>query len=184
MSYATLLELKSYLGITGTSEDVLLTTCAEAATAAIETYTKRRFIAVEGTREYIYEGRNVIYLDEDLAQLTSLKFNGEAVTRYRLYPVNESPKEWIRVFSLPHSPSWSNQDEQIFEVVGKWGYSLAPPMDVKVACMRWASYLYRLKDAQVFDVTYMPELGQVTMQKGVPKDVVELLSRYVKVSGL
>lgn len=183
MTYATLSELKSYLGISGTSEDSILTTCLNAATLAIEAYTKRKFEAVTGTREYIYEGRDVILLDEDLCELTSFKFNGVDVVKYRLYPVNETPKSWIRVYELPNSVTYGDY-EQLFTVVGKWGYSLTPPSDVKVACMRWASYLYRLKDAQVFDVTYLAELGQVTIQKGVPRDVVELIGRYVKVSGL
>ena len=181
MAYATLSELKSYLGITGTGEDTLLTTCLDGATKAIESHTRRVFQATSGTREYLYNGRKKIILDEDLYSLTSLKLNGTSVTEYRLFPVETTPKSWIVVYEIPSSVVW-NTYEQTWEVTGLWGYSATPPHDVKLACLRWAGYLYRLKDAQVFDAAYMEGVGQLVIQKGIPPDVAKLLQSYVKVS--
>ena len=48
-------DLKTYLGITGTDEDVRLATWADAATAYVHTYTRRYFGAVEEVTE-IYAG--------------------------------------------------------------------------------------------------------------------------------
>jgi|YNPMSStandDraft_1061717.scaffolds.fasta_scaffold00219_33 hypothetical protein len=181
MAYATLAELKSYLGISGTSEDALLNTCLDGATAAIEKHTRRVFQAVSGTREYLYNGRNKILLDDDLYSLTSLKLNGVAVTEYRLFPVETTPKAWIVVYEIPSGVTW-NTYEQTWSVAGLWGYSASPPHDIKMACLRWAGYLYRLKDAQVFDAAYMEGVGQLVIQKGIPLDVAKMLQPYVKVS--
>ena len=41
-----------------------------------------------------------------------------------------------------------------------------------------ASYFYRQKDAQVFDVTATPELGTITVPAGIPADVRILLDPY------
>jgi hypothetical protein len=67
------------------------------------------------------------------------------------------------------------------EISGKWAYSTTPPADIEHACIRLVGYYYRQKDAQVFDVTVIPEAGAITIPKGIPDDVKKILLPYRKV---
>jgi hypothetical protein len=46
-----------------------------------------------------------------------------------------------------------------------------PTDDTTENILRMAAYLYRLKDSQVYDTTATPELGIITIPKGIPADV-------------
>ena len=67
MSYTTLAQVKQYLGITGTSEDALLARLIDAASAAIDRYTGRRFTASTATKKIRREHlvRDVVFLPDD-----------------------------------------------------------------------------------------------------------------------
>lgn len=85
MAYATLAQVKQYLGVTVTDDDALLTRLTDAASAAIDTYCGRTFSASTDTvrhRAYMWLGREII-LRNDLQSLTSIvsdkgdtRFNG------------------------------------------------------------------------------------------------------------
>jgi hypothetical protein len=74
MGYVTLAQVKQYLGITGTSEDALLTRLIDAASAAIDRYTGRRFTASTATRQIRREHivGDVFLLPDDLRALTQV----------------------------------------------------------------------------------------------------------------
>ena len=64
-------------------------------------------------------------------------------------------------------------------IIGKWAYSTTAPADVKQACIRLASYMYRQKDAQMYDVTAI-EAGVVIRPFGMPPDIKAILKPYVR----
>ena len=66
-------------------------------------------------------------------------------------------------------------------VTGKWAYSLTPPEAIKQATIRLAAYLYKQRDAQVFDITAQPEIGVITVPKGLPADVKQILDGFRRV---
>ena len=177
MAYATLSQLKTYLGLSGSADDALLEQLLGRATAAIERYTHRRFTGETGERRFSWASVNgpLLWLGEDLLQASSIvDGDGGSVTEYRLLP--PSPPH----HTIYRRSGWNPADGDV-KVVGVWGYSSAPPPDVVHACIRLAGYYYRQRDAQVFDVTALPEQGVITVPKGMPADVKQLLDIYRRV---
>ncbi len=179
MAYATLSDLKIYLAITTDNDDALLTELLERATAVIEQYTGRKFTASSATRRYGYEALRdalTIMLDDDLQSTSSITSGGVDVTSACvLMPRNGPPYTAIRLIG----DCWDVSDDSTpVEVTGAWGFSATPPADIVQACLRLAAYYYRQRDAQVFDVTAIPDQGIITIPKGTPADVREILSRY------
>ena len=82
MAYATLTELKlDYLGVIGSGDDTLLTSMIARAQAIIDAHTNRTFEASADATRYFDAVRDVVgdvlYLDKDLASITSVT-NGDS----------------------------------------------------------------------------------------------------------
>lgn len=187
MAYCTLDEVKAYLKLSGTAADALLAQLIAAAQAKIEADRRRAFEAVAATRYYT-EGDldgDTLYLWADLLTVTKLTNGDAAATEipsdgYVLLPRNSSPKAMIRLKS-PYT--WVVDPDREIGVAGTWGYSAVAPEDIALACLRLAAYYYRNRDSQVFDVVATPELGTITVPKGIPADVREILNGYPKRRG-
>lgn len=189
--YTTLNELKTYLGISATTDDVLLMSIIVRASEAVDSYTGRTFSAAsDSTRyfdaigEHIIDGRD-LYLDHDLCEVTTVtNGNGTAIssTYYTTIPKNETPFYAIRI-KQNYSSTWTYSTvwEDAISIVGKWAYSVNPPADITQATIRWAGYMYKQKDAQVFDTTAIPEAGVIQIPAGIPQDVRMLLRPYKRV---
>jgi hypothetical protein len=190
--YATVADLKSYLGLANTGDDTLLAAMLARASQAVDTYTRRTF-AVSGdtTRyydaigEHIVDGR-VLLLDHDLCSVTTVT-NGDgntiSSTYYTLVPRNETPHYAIRLKDT-YSSLWTYTTswEDAISITGRWAYSLTPPDDIVQATLRWAGYIYKQKDAQVFDTTAIPDAGVIQIPAGIPADVRLLLRPYKRVN--
>lgn len=169
-------------------DDDLLEDLLTRAQARVDQETRRTFeAAADGTRYFDavddVDGR-VLFLDEDLCSITSITNNGTALTSadYVTEPRNETPYWGIRL-RKSSSQSWtfSSTPEDAIEVTGKWSYSESAPDDIVHWTLRLAGYYYKQRDAQVYDVTASPEMGQITIPQGMPRDVREGLKRYKKV---
>ncbi len=183
MAYATIFELKSYLAIADGGDDLLLMELLDRASAAIDAYTGRRFEASYGTHYYdmaAVDG-DTLMLDGDLySAITIINGEGQTISQYWLLPRNLGPPYYKIKLKDASDYSWAFDADGEVEVYGLWGYSAEPPDDIVHACIRLAAYYYRQKDAQVFDVTALPEQGIITVPKGMPADVRQLLDRYRK----
>lgn len=183
--YTTINEARQYLGISAASvaDDALLNRLIHAATSAIDNYCRRHFEARAGTRYYdasAVDGQ-VLHLDADLLSVLLLRNGDEDRTpfdsyQFRLLPLNDAPAQAIL---LDSDYSWDTSGDYI-AVQGNWGYSAEPPAAIQQACLEYVAYLYRLKDAQTFDVTATPELGVITVPKGMPQSVAVKLAPYVR----
>jgi len=169
-------------------DDDLLEDLLTRAQARVDQETRRTFeAAADGTHYFDavddVDGR-VLFLDEDLCSITSITNNGTVLTSadYVTEPRNETPYWGIRL-KKSSSQSWtfSSTPEDAIVVVGKWAYSEAAPDDIVHWTLRLAGYYYKQRDAQVYDVTASPEMGQITIPQGMPRDVREGLKRYKKV---
>ena len=185
MAYATVAELKTYLGISGTADDALLSDLLDRATAAIEAYTGRSFSATTETRTYGVEDidDNALLLDGWLLSVTSVTDgSGDAIPSggYILLPRNAGRYYAVRLKS-DYDWECTDEDDEV-SIAGTWGWSASPPADIIHACIRLAAYYYRQKDAQTFDVTAFPEAGIITVPRGIPADVRQILDRYREVS--
>ena len=189
MAYITLATLKTYRGVTKTSEDALLGDCITRAEAQIDSYTGRCFAApttaathyLDAVRD-VSDDKRTLYLDDDLYSVTAvINGDGETVnsTAYVTEPRHDTPYRSLRMKSGA-STYWTYDDNQedAIQVGGRWGYSATPPADIQQATIRLASYIYAQKDAAVFDVTAMPDMGMMIIPQGLPRDVKEILDPY------
>lgn len=186
MSYATTADIKAYLGISGTGDDVLLAELVQAASAAIDTYTNRMFAVTGDATRYIDAvGDHVrgatLYLDRDLCQITSV-VNGDGTTvttsQYTTIPRNDTPYRALRLLgSAGLTWTYSTDWEGAIAITGRWGFSIQPPYDIQQAAMRLAAFYYRQKDAQLADVTAI-EAGVVIQTPAMPADVLGLIKAY------
>lgn len=186
MAYTTAADVKTYLDITGTADDTLLGVLVAAAQKWIETYCGRVFEAATNTSRSFDAIRDVdgrkLWLDCDLCSINSVT-NGDGATvaaaNYVTEPRNQAPYYAITL-KTSSTVSWTyiTDPENAITVSGKWAYSTTAPDDIVQVCKRLAAYLYTLKDAQVYDVTAMPESGVITVPKGMPVDVRQMLAGY------
>ncbi|GIV82782.1 MAG: hypothetical protein KatS3mg051_2136 [Anaerolineae bacterium] len=188
MAYATLAELKAYLGITGTTDDMLLTDLLVRSQAIIDAATQRTFEATADSTRYLdavedVDGR-VLWLDRvgDLAQITSIT-NGDgssvASSEYVTEPRNQAPYYAIQL-KASSSVAWTYSDspENAIAITGRWAYSVTPPDDIVHACIRLAAYLYRQKD-NATDLDRPVIAGNVTLLPAqLPADIQSLLAPY------
>ncbi len=191
-AYCTNTEVKTYLGISGTADDALITALIARAQAAIDRHTHRTFSSTaDSTRSFTVEedtdGRT-LWFDEDIVSITTVTTNADASTgttvsstEYTTLPRNRTPYYGIKIkSSVSKDWTYENDPETGVTVAGKWAYSTTPPDDVKHACVRLSSFYYQQKDAQVYDVTTIPDAGIITLPQGIPADVQLVLEPYVK----
>jgi hypothetical protein len=185
MSYTTVAAVKTYLGITATSDDALLGTLLVGAQGWIDRYTGRVFECATDTTRYLdyaeYVDGLTLRLPGDLCQITSISNAGVAVlaASYVTHPRHATP--WYALeLKASAGLAWQflTDTQDAISITGRWAYSLSAPDDIAQAALRLTSFLYRQKDAQVFDVTAQPDMGIITVPQGMPRDVKMLLAPY------
>ncbi|MBU2346650.1 MAG: hypothetical protein KJ888_20865, partial [Gammaproteobacteria bacterium] len=124
--------------------------------------------------------------DADLQSVDSLtNGNDETISSgdYWLEPRNKKPYKYIR---LKSAEAWGFDTDGEIEVEGTWGFSTASDPTIVNCVKELAKYTYNLKDAQTYDVTVMPDLGQMSIPKGMPQHVKVALQKggYVRSMGV
>lgn len=189
MAYCEASDVKTYLGISGNTDDLLIDALVERAQQAIDTYCDRTFEASADTDRSLdavadVDGRT-LFVNDDLYSIASIT-NGDSVAvtaaEYVTEPRHFPPFYAVRLLASSDA-SWTYEDdpENAITISGKWAYSEEAPLDIVHACIRLAAYFYRQKDAQTYDTTASFELGILTIPKGWPADVKEALSRYRRI---
>lgn len=191
MAYCTTADVKAYTGITATADDTLIGLLIARAQSMIDNETQRTFEAAsDTTRHFDADLDTTDYLLDwthyglDLCQITSVtNGDGTVITsnQYVTEPRHATP--WYGITLKASTGLWwmpdANADSQnAIAIVGRWAYSITPPDDIKHACIRLATFLYRQKDSGVFDVVMVPGSGEMIVPQGMPKDVAVVLQRY------
>lgn len=189
MAYASLSEIKEYLGISASSDDSLLTDMLTRAQAIIEAGTGRLFEASSHTQRFFDALADVegltLFLDHDLAALNTIT-NGDAgattitSAQYVTEPRNETPFYAIRLLeSAGVSWAYAADPENAITISGKWAYAESAPADIVQATIRLAAFLYRQKESNA-DVDRPLQLadGSVVLPSGLPRDVLAIIRRY------
>jgi len=194
MAYTSNVELKNYLDISGAGDDALFDLLIESAQAVIDRYTGRTYEAATDATRYFTVGvdtdGNMLYLDEDLAEITTIKTDADATspvtldtTEYVTHPRNRTPYHAIQLLSSSDNAwTYSDDPENGIEITGKWAWSTSAPDDIVQACIRLAAYFYRQKDAGVFDTTAIPDAGIIQIPQGIPRDVQLILNPYRRIN--
>ena len=190
MAYTTTSTLKSYLGITGGTDDVLLASLIDSAGAIIDRYTGRTFEASADSTRYFdalsdTDGHRLIF-DEDICAITTVT-NGDSVVvasdEYVTMPANETPYYGIELLmSANKSWDYTTDHQNAISVAGKWAYSQTVPDDIAHACVRLAAFLYRQKD-NANDIDRAVVVGNATvLPSDLPRDVMQLITPYRKLT--
>jgi hypothetical protein len=185
MAYATLVDVKEYLGIAAMSDDALLESFITRATGVINSYTGRIFEAETATKYFgadAVDGKYLYLFGYDLLAVTTLTNGDEDTTEiasanYKLMPRNETPKWAIK---LDDDTDWElyDADSEII-VAGTWGYSTIAPADIAHACVRLTAFLYRQKDTSAdIDRPFVTGDGVTIMPASIPQDVKSILDNY------
>lgn len=185
MAYCSVADVKRYLGISGSGDDLLLTSLIAAAQKQIDNYCRRTFEAGADSTRYFTPGRDTegatLWLDADLAAITTVT-NGDSVVvsaaQYTTEPRNTTPYYQLRLLSSAGKAwTYSTDPDGAIRVLGKWAYSVDAPDDIAQACVRLAGFLYRQKDKQMFDVQVV-DGGQYVTPLAMPNDVKAVLAPY------
>jgi hypothetical protein len=102
-----------------------------------------------------------------------------SASSYVTNPRNQTPWYGLR-FKLNSGLYWTfDQDpENAISITGRWAYSVTAPADIVHATVRMATYMYRQKDSNTFDVTAIPGAGVIEVPQGIPRDVGKILEPY------
>ena len=188
MAYATLAELKRYLGTDSNDDDGLLSQLLASAQAFVGMRTGRTFEASADTERTFDAVRDVdgahLWLDEDLCAVTSVT-NGDGTTvtagQYVTDPRNETPYFRLKLLSSSGVAwTYTTDPEDAISITGRWAYSESAPDDIKQATIRLAAHMYRQKDSSTFETTAYPDAGIIETPTGIPKDVQVIISHYRK----
>lgn len=195
MAYTNVSDLKTYLGITQTTDDTLLGDMIGAAQAMIDTHCKQTFEATGDTtrRFYAYnvdygghvDGRDLV-LDAPLCAITSVT-NGDGVvvsaSDYITEPRNATPYYALRLTNNSNL-RWTYTDDveiDTIAVVGRWAYSVSAPADVAQACKLLAGYMYRRRN-NALDLDRAVVVSDATIQPlTIPGDILTILRPYRRV---
>jgi hypothetical protein len=182
-TYATPAEIKRLLGISSTNADQLIGEILSDVVRRIDQYTGRTFGDVDATpsdtTRYFTVGEDTdgqtLYLDDDLATITTVKTNADASTPttiastgYTTNPRNFGPYNEIRLKASTNSDyTWTFTDnpEDGIEVTGVWAFSTTPPDDIVRAAKALAVEIYRRREKN--------EPGDE-----MPPDVMSILNSY------
>lgn len=173
--YASTTEVLEWLNTDSTAANNLINRLLDSAESAIDTFCRRRFDPYVTTKRYnrFYRGRTheQLFVDDDLLTVDTL-INGSGATipntGYWLEPRNDPPYGWIRLQS--QFVFTYNTDADII-VTGTWGYAATVIPQVTQAAIELTEYLYRLRDASTFNVSALPEVGQITIAQGWPTHI-------------
>lgn len=196
MPYTTAAAVKSYLGITSSSDDALLTTLISSAQAAIDTYTHRTFEAATDTTKYFDAeddtSESYTMLDWtpyglDLAQITSI-VNGDGVTipasAYVLEPRHYPPYYGVKLkvsSGLYFEYDNNNDHENAVAVTGRWAYSITAPADVIHACIEIASLFYKQRDSNTDALRPIIAGNATILPIGLSTQSREILNNYKRI---
>ncbi|RMG78728.1 MAG: phage gp6-like head-tail connector protein [Chloroflexi bacterium] len=191
IAYATLDELKDYLGIQSNDDDALLQGLLLDVSRQIDHYCDRWFYGSVHTRYYDYSPAHIdgnkLYLDADIVGVDYV-VNGNGGTipanAYVVDPANTTPKHTIRL-KRSSGTYWTyeNDVEQAIVVAGTFGYvaGTTPPEPIKRATLRLAQQKYAQRDAP-FEVRGLSTDQFVDVPSATLADVQQLLAPYRKVN--
>jgi hypothetical protein len=187
MAYPTDAQVKTWLNISGSGEDALITLINTGAKAYVERYCNRVFEAASSTKNfpirkpYVSADRRVLSLFQDLASLTSVT-NGDGVaftvaTELELHPV-DAPYYQIRIKPTSGKVFQTTNDARI-AVVGTWGLAATCPADIFMAILDLCQmqYLARMTGS-AGAVQQIGQQGLIAQPAAIPATITDVLDAY------
>lgn len=199
-AYATVDEVKAALPDVswGTAYDALLAELVQRASRAIDRFTQRHpgayYVTADETRYFDGSGTRELWIDELAAAPTEVAVDeaGDgtytvwAPTDYIPWPYNApalgQPYLRLDVDQLNGTKSIWYRFPRSVRVTGKFGYSTAPPDDVKQATIIQAVRWFKRGQQAFQDVGAITELGQLRYLQALDPDVKALIEHLRRVA--
>jgi hypothetical protein len=196
--YATLDDIKVWLGISDAADDSLLEACVEAASRAIDSYCGRRFWYDSSATARTYRASDCSALIvDDFGTTTGLivatddsdtgSFTTWAATDYEARPVNRElsgipGQPFWEIAALGYAKSFPTTGRRSrVQVTARWGWA-AVPDPVAQACLIKSARLFRRKQTpQGFAAG--EAFGAIRVSQYEDPDAVMLLSPYRRFGG-
>lgn len=190
--YATLTEIKLFLGITDSVDDTLLEGMVEAASRSIDRMANRRFYLDATATARLYRANDALQLFvDDIGSATGLAValdsdgNGSYDTAltintdYILDPITapslNRPWNVVTIVSASSAfPAPLNYRPGV-QVTAKWGWPSVPD-DINQACLILTADLYKRKDAPG-GIIGLGDLGAIRMSP-VGRDITQMVRAY------
>lgn len=190
MAYATVADLKEYLGITTAEEDALLADLLAASQAAIDGYCRQTFEASADSTRYFdptcdVRGRTLL-LDAPLCAITSVT-NGDGMaltsSHYVTEPRNGTPW-WGLTLKQSAAVSWTylTTPENAIAVVGRWAYSQSAPGAIVQATLEWAAALYNQRGTEGYRRLQLDDVSAVDLLNASSPHLLARLAPYRRLS--
>jgi hypothetical protein len=189
--YCTASELKAYLRITDTIDDVQIGIAITAASRALDKATGRQFGQLATAEQWQYTAfydrrlsRWIVPVD-DFDTLTGLvvSISGATVTDYQAGPRQAVAKGRVWTHLALGSAVMANTDDGGILVTAKWGWSTVPTA-VKQACLLQTSRFLARRDSP-YGVAGSPAEGsELRLLATVDPDVRVSLGHYVRAWGI
>jgi len=188
MAYVTTADLKAWLDIGSTADDVLLLACIQTAQGYFESQTGRVFEMSTASTHAFDAVRDVspdnltLYLDADLAEISTAT-NGDgavvASTEFVTAPRNAGPYFAITLKrSTGKTWTYVTDPEGAIEIAGKWAFSVTPAPEIVHAVKIIAAQLYQQR-ANASDADKIVSAdGVVIVPSSIPKVAADVIRKY------
>lgn len=184
-AYASLAQLKAYLGITDTVDDDTLNAMLATAGAQIEAYCHRAFYQTTATRCFTARDATTCMID-DLTTLTTLAtddagdrtYSGAwSSTEYDLCPYNAAPyNPYTKLQAIDSARAFPTRLRAV-RVTALFGWP-ATPQPIITATIIQSARLFKRRDAP-FGIAGSPTVGQFYAIAPIDPDVRALIDPYV-----
>lgn len=183
-------DVKTYLNIQTTRDDIVLAEFVQRAIVMFENLARRTFLPkvdtkyFDGNSQEIVSWNTLFIRSEDLLAVTELMINGEVVPSDEFILDGDGPPYYK--IQLLHESDFSFYNYTInpfrsIKITGTWGYGDEIPADVFGAIIRLAAYLYSQKDnAMELDRTNAVA-ASMGIQGGIPKDIERIAVVYRRI---
>lgn len=184
--YATLHELREWMEIGDTADDLDLERALDAASRYAEAYCGRLFHLQTAQTKYYYprDAERLEVVDLVAPTTVSVDTAGDrtyatalTATDYELWPLDGPPYQEVRIWPLATTRSFS--PGRRVRVVGSFGCTVdgAAPVEVRQAVLIVASRYFKRNEAP-FGILSAVDLGQFERISKDDPDAVALLSRW------
>lgn len=189
--YCTTADLKAYLRVTDTVDDVQLALAVTTASRAIDKATGRQFGQLAAATQWEYTAfydrriKRWVVPIEDLDTTTGVVVSslGTAVTDFEYGPRQAVAKGKVWTHLVLGSAVAASSDDGDVKVTAKWGWT-AVPTSVKQACLLQASRFAARRDSP-YGIAGSPTDGsEMRLLATVDPDVRVSLGPYVRAWGL
>lgn len=181
-------DVKRYLALNEPGldhDDELLEQCIDRAESLLEESTQRYFKARKETHVYdCPDDSSYLLMRFDELQKVITLTNGDGTIipalNFVYEPANRGEGAYrksahgIRLINGAYFTYVSNP-YQCIKVRAWWGFTMEPDHYTKQALLRLTTFLYKQKDAQVFDSTSFIDGGVIVVPQGIPKFVADFI---------